>query len=104
MRNTLTSAVLWLWIACIGISTATAGPQPYVKQRGTCDGFPRLSLGMAPGYLAGWVFSPTDDAFRNRVVKTPRMWLQLGDKRWLLTDLGAALPWPLRSRARGPSG
>lgn len=89
MRNTLASAILWLSTACIGVSTAVAGPQPYVKQQGSCDGFPRLSIGMAPGYCAGLVFSPADDAFRSRVIKTPRMLLQLDDKRWLLTDLGA---------------
>jgi hypothetical protein len=44
---------------------------------------------MAPGYCAGLVFSPADDAFRTRLIKTPRMLLQLDDKRWLLTDLGA---------------
>ena len=89
MRNIVPSAILWLSTACIGVSTATAGPQPYVKQQGTCDGFPRLSIGMAPGYCAGLVFSPADDGFRSITVKTPRMLLQLDDKRWLLTDLGA---------------
>jgi len=89
MRNTLASAILSLSSACVGVSTAVAGPQPYVKQQATCDGFPRLSIGMAPGYCAGLVFSPADDAFRTRLIKTPRMLLQLDDKRWLLTDLGA---------------
>ena len=64
--------------------------QPYVRQATTCDGFPRVDVGMASGYCAGLVLSPPGDDFRHRQIKTPRMLLQLPDgRRWLLTDLGS---------------
>ena len=69
---------------------AVAAPQPYVRQATTCDGFPRVDVGMAPGYCAGLVLSAPGDDFRHRQIKTPRMLLQLPDgRRWILTDLGS---------------
>ena len=69
---------------------AVAAPQPYVRQATTCDGFPRIDVGMASGYCAGLVLSPPGDDFRHRQIKTPRMLLQLPDgRRWILTDLGS---------------
>src|ERR1700722_11245719 len=77
-------------LCCANTSQVRAAPQPYVPQATTCDGFPRLTIGMAPGYCAGLVLSPEANDFRHRLVKTPRMLLQLPDsRRWLLTDLGA---------------
>ena len=89
-RYTLRAALGLLALACGGglVTPAGAAPQPYVQQAGTCDGFPRLGIGMAAGYCAGLVFTPDD--FRHRQVKTPRMLLQLPDGRhWILSDLGA---------------
>jgi glucose/arabinose dehydrogenase len=72
------------------VSQVVAAPQPYVPQATTCDGFPRVAIGMAPGFCAGLVMSPAAGDFRHRQVKTPRMLLQLPDGRhWLLTDLGS---------------
>jgi glucose/arabinose dehydrogenase len=69
------------------LALALGAAQPYVPQATTCDGFPRVDIGMAPGYCAGLVLAPQD--FRHRQIKTPRMLLQLPDGRhWLLTDLG----------------
>ena len=69
---------------------AVAASQPYVRQATTCDGFPRVDVGMASGYCAGLVLSPPGDDFRHRQIKTPRMLLQLPDgRRWVLTDLGS---------------
>ena len=91
-RHTLRAAVALLALTCGGgiVTRAVAAPQPYVRQDTTCDGFPRVAVGMAPGYCAGLVFAPFGDDFRHRQVKTPRMLLQLPDgKHWVLTDLGA---------------
>ena len=91
-RHIIRTALGLLTLACAGgVATQTvAATQPYVRQETTCDGFPRVAIGMAPGYCAGLVFSPEGDDFRHRQVKTPRMLLQLPDGRhWILTDLGA---------------
>jgi glucose/arabinose dehydrogenase len=91
-RHTWRAAVALVALTCGGgiVSRAVAAPQPYVRQDTTCDGFPRVAIGMAPGYCAGLVFAPHGDDFRHRLVKTPRMLLQLPDGRhWILTDLGA---------------
>ena len=89
MRQGYIAAVMGLMaiVGCASASRAVAA-QPYVRQATTCDGFPRLDIGMAAGYCAGLVMTPED--FHHRQVKTPRMLLQLPDGRgWLLTDLGA---------------
>jgi glucose/arabinose dehydrogenase len=91
-RYTLRAALGLLALACGGglVTAAVAAPQPYVQQETTCDGFPRLGIGMAAGYCAGLVFTPEGADFRHRQVKTPRMLLQLPDGRhWILSDLGA---------------
>lgn len=70
-------------------SVAQAAPQPYVPQASTCDGFPRVDIGMSDGLCAGIVMAPKEGAFRSRLIKTPRVLLQLDDaKSWLVTDLG----------------
>lgn len=83
------------WIALsafvVANSSAFAGvsPQPYVIQSNTCSGFPRVAVGMAPGYCMGLVASPPAEGFHHRTLRTPRMLLQLADdKAWLVTDLG----------------
>ena len=90
-RHSYTGTLSLLALAwCAMAAPAVAAPQPYVRQETTCDGFPRVAIGMAPGYCAGVVFTPEGDDFRHRQVKTPRMLLQLPDGRhWILTDLGA---------------
>jgi glucose/arabinose dehydrogenase len=72
-----------------GASLAHAAPQPYVPQASSCDGYPRAEIGMSEGFCAGLVMAPKEGAFRNRLIKTPRVLLQLEDaKSWLVTDLG----------------
>ena len=79
-RHHTPAVMCLLALACVGkVSQSVAAPQPYVRQATTCDGFPRLTIGMAPGYCAGLVLSPEGDDFRHRLVKTPRMLLQLPD-------------------------
>ena len=73
---------------CAGVAHA-ASPQPYVSQASTCDGYPRAEIGMAEGLCAGIIMAPKEGAFRSRLIKTPRVLLQLEDtKNWLVTDLG----------------
>src|ERR1700722_1056114 len=78
------SLLLYTAVAAI----AGAAPQPYVTGAGTCDGYPRAGIDMAPGFCAGLVMSPAE-GFRSCLIRTPRMVLQLQDgDRWLVTDLG----------------
>lgn len=68
---------------------AHAAPQPYVPQASTCDGYPRIDIGMSEGLCAGLVMSWKEGAFGKRQIKTPRVLFQLEDsKSWLVTDLG----------------
>jgi len=76
-------------IACPAGLTHAAAPQPYVPQASTCDGYPRVEMGLAEGFCAGLILAPKESAFRSRLIKTPRVLLQLEDaKNWLVTDLG----------------
>lgn len=88
-RYIATLMVLAVMAGCSRASPAVAAQQPYVRQDATCDGFPRVAVGMAAGYCAGLVMSPAGDDFHHRLIKTPRMLLQLPDGRsWIVTDLG----------------
>lgn len=65
---------------------ALAAPRAgYVLDGKTCDGFPRLPIGMAKGLCAGLVIGPGPAA-----PKMPRTMLALDSKGtdWLVTDLG----------------
>lgn len=59
----------------------------YAKPKGTCDGYPRLAIGMAKGYCAGLVAGPTQ-ADPTRRIQLPRTLLQLDASAWLVSDLG----------------
>jgi glucose/arabinose dehydrogenase len=60
-----------------------------VPRDSTCDGYPRVDIGMSDGFCAGLVMAPKVGAFHSRLIKTPRMLLQLEDAQsWLVTDLG----------------
>jgi len=68
---------------------AIAAPRVlYATPQGTCDGYPRLRIGMAEGYCAGLVAGPTA-ADRARPMRLPRSLLQLDPHHWLVTDLGS---------------
>lgn len=75
-----------LALACAA-GLAQAAPQPYVIA-GTCDGFPRAGITMSTGLCAGLVLAPKDGAFHKRLIRTPRMLLQLAANDWLVSDLG----------------
>jgi glucose/arabinose dehydrogenase len=82
---------LLLLALAAGVSVCdAAGPQAYTNLPTTCDGFPRAAIDMAVGLCAGLVTAPAQGAFRERLLKTPRMLLQLQDPAsWLVTDLGS---------------
>jgi glucose/arabinose dehydrogenase len=70
------------------------GPPPppprtvYAVTAATCDGWPRASIGMAPGFCAGIVVAPPAD-FNARTIRVPRTVLPLpGGKDFLVTDVG----------------
>jgi glucose/arabinose dehydrogenase/uncharacterized protein YecT (DUF1311 family) len=68
-------------------TSANKAREPYTTSTGTCDGLPRLAIGMAPGMCAGLVVGPTstDPA---RKIRMPRVLLELGPQDWLVSDLG----------------
>jgi glucose/arabinose dehydrogenase len=81
--------------------------ESYAAPSGTCDGWPRLAIGMAKGYCAGLVAGPTraDDV---RPMRFPRELVQLDDTTWLVTDLGGwgttrGAVWKLETKRGGPT-
>lgn len=75
-----------LLAACIAGPAAAASHTPYTTS-GTCEGWPRATIKMAPGFCAGVVLAPAEP-FASRTVKAPRLLLREG-KDWLLTDMGS---------------
>jgi glucose/arabinose dehydrogenase len=59
----------------------------YGTPHGTCDGYPRLNIGMAKGFCAGLIAGPTAGGATRQLV-LPRSLAQLDDTTWLVTDLG----------------
>jgi glucose/arabinose dehydrogenase len=60
----------------------------YQTGAATCDGFPKASIGMAPGFCAGLVVDPPVD-FGARTIRMPRVLLALpGGKDFLVSDTG----------------
>ena len=60
----------------------------YKTGRDTCDGFPKASIGMAPGFCAGIIVAPSGD-FGARAIRMPRVVLAVpGGKDVLVTDVG----------------
>jgi len=71
------------------VTPADAVPRVlYAAPQGTCDGYPRLQIGLRNGYCAGLVVGPTA-ADRTRPMRLPRALLQLDAQHWLVTDLGS---------------
>lgn len=81
--------VIALALGCaVAAASAVAAPRVlYAAPQGSCDGYPRLQIGMAEGYCAGLVVGPTA-ADRTRPMRLPRSLLQLDEQHWLVTDLG----------------
>lgn len=79
----------------------------YAAPTDTCDGYPRLDIGMAKGYCAGLVTGPTR-ADATRPMRFPRELLQLDDNTWLVTDLGGwgtkrGAVWKLETKRGEPT-
>ncbi len=73
----------------------------YAAPQGSCDGYPRLAIGMAKGFCAGLVLGPTAGN-KTRKLLLPRSLAQLYETTWLVTDLGGwgtvrGSVWKLRS-------
>lgn len=92
MQRAARQAIAIVAVAWMALGTAlAAGPAPkreiYAAPEGTCDGYPRLDIGMAAGFCAGLVVGPTaGDATRRMAL--PRSLAQVGDAVWLVSDLG----------------
>jgi glucose/arabinose dehydrogenase len=81
---------VFAFVVALAACAARAAHQPYVLDASTCDGYPRVQIGMSEGLCAGLVTAPAEGAFGKRLIKTPRVLFQLPDaKQWLVTDLGA---------------
>lgn len=84
---------VWLGILlALGLgSAAHAAPrQPYAPPKGTCDGYPRLDIGMARGMCAGLAAGPPPGAFASRKMRLPRNLVTVdGGQSWIVADLGA---------------
>lgn len=89
------------------VSAAPPARDLYAMPAGTCDGYPRLAIGMAKGFCAGLVVGPTASD-KARKLLLPRSLAQLDDTTWLITDLGGwgtkrGAVWKLRSRPGEPA-
>jgi len=85
VRSAVTAAILAAFAALPALS---ADRTFYRTTEQTCDGRPRVSIGMAPGYCAGIVVAPPAD-FAARTIRIPRVLLALpGGKGFLVTDAG----------------
>jgi glucose/arabinose dehydrogenase len=61
----------------------------YAPPAGTCDGYPRLAIGMVGGMCAGLVAGPPPGDFAHRQLRLPRSLVTPdGGQTWLITDLG----------------
>lgn len=82
MRHIKTALIL---IACAAIP---ASARTFYVPKGTCDGWPRAAIGMAPGFCTGIVVAPLAD-FDKRIIKRPRVPLPLpGGTDFLISDMG----------------
>jgi len=103
------------WMAAVTLlALATANPAstaerraPYAAPSGTCDGWPRLAIGMPKGFCAGLVAGPTT-AGKARPMLFPRELAQLDDDTWLVTDLGGwgttrGAVWKLETKRGRPT-
>ena len=85
--SSMAAVLLLMWQ---GPSSAyAAGPALQTKPSttpNTCDGYPRLQIGMAKGFCAGLVLAPVKG--KPRQLRLPRSMAQLDDDTWLVTDLG----------------
>ena len=68
-------------------TSANKAREPVTTSGASCDGLPRLAIGMAPGLCAGLVVGPTL-ADPTRRIRMPRGLLELGAQDWLVSDLG----------------
>jgi len=108
----MSNAMKWMAIAALlALAMANQGSAAerrvaYAAPSGTCDGYPRLSIGMAKGFCAGLVAGPTR-ANASRTMLFPRDLVQLDDDTWLVSDLGGwgttrGAVWKLQAKAGEP--
>ncbi|MFT3898416.1 MAG: PQQ-dependent sugar dehydrogenase [Thermomonas sp.] len=102
-------ALLAALFACALAIPASAADrrEAYAAPVGTCDGYPRLSIGMAKGTCAGLVAGPTRTD-TTRTMLFPRELVQLDDTTWLVTDLGGwgttrGAVWKLETKRGEPA-
>ncbi|HET7126494.1 MAG TPA: hypothetical protein VFI26_05315, partial [Lysobacter sp.] len=88
-------------------ASAAERRESYAAPVGTCDGYPKLSIGMAKGFCAGLVAGPTRTD-TSRTMLFPRELVELDDDTWLVTDLGGwgttrGAVWKLKAKRGEPS-
>ena len=107
MKSLAAAAAALLALAMVHPAVGAERREPYAAPSGTCDGWPRLAIGMAKGFCAGLVAGPTA-ADKTRPMLFPRELLQLDDETWLVSDLGGwgtarGAVWTLRAKAGTPA-
>ena len=100
-----------VWLGCLVALALACAPAAaavkrvrYAAPSGTCDGYPRLAIGMAKGFCAGLVAGPPPGDFTHRQLRLPRSLVALDGETWLVTDLGrwdapTGVVWRLKARA-----
>ena len=80
---------LWIAILLAACAVVPASARTFYTPNGTCDGYPRAPIGMAPGFCAGIVVAPPAD-YDQRTIRSPRVLLPLpGGTDFLVSDVGA---------------
>lgn len=81
--------LITIYLICILASpTFAASRIAYQPSYPSCDGFPRASITMMPGFCAGIVVAPPA-SFESRILVAPRLLLPLpGGTDWLVSDMG----------------
>jgi hypothetical protein len=81
---------LWIWgLLAAACALVPANARTFYTASGTCDGYPRAGIKMAPGFCAGIIVAPPATDFEGRTVLLPRVLLSLkGTRDFLLTDMG----------------
>ena len=110
MASVVKPAIATLLACAFALGTSTSQAErreAYALAAGSCDGWPRLAIGMAKGYCAGLVAGPVRGA-ASRTLRFPRQLAQLDDDTWFVTDLGGwgtsrGAVWKLETKRGEPT-
>lgn len=100
----------YLLLAALAVMGLALGAPAGVaaQSAATCDGYPRLDIGMAPGFCAGLILRPPTPTFSSRRLRLPRSLIQVPGGDWIVSDLGGwgttrGAVWRLRASPGRPA-